>query len=93
MNIRVGHGYDVHAFSSENIDSSLEESIIMGGVRIPFNRSLIAHSDGDVLIHALCDALLGSLALGDIGVHFPDSNQEYKLIDSRKLLRKVMELL
>ena len=93
MNIRVGHGYDVHAFSSENIDSSLEESIIMGGVRIPFNRSLIAHSDGDVLIHALCDALLGSLALGDIGVHFPDSNQEYKLIDSRELLRKVMELL
>ena len=93
MNIRVGHGYDVHALSSENIDSSLEESIIMGGVRIPFNRSLIAHSDGDVLIHALCDALLGSLALGDIGVHFPDSNQEYKLIDSRKLLRKVMELL
>jgi 2-C-methyl-D-erythritol 2,4-cyclodiphosphate synthase len=93
MNIRVGHGFDVHAFSSENIDSSGEESIIMGGVRIPFNRSLIAHSDGDVLIHALCDALLGSLALGDIGVHFPDSNQEYKLIDSRKLLRKVMELL
>ena len=63
--MRIGHGYDVHAFGQG-------DALILGGVEIPFNRAFIAHSDGDVLIHALIDALLGALALGDIGEHFPD---------------------
>lgn len=93
MKIRIGHGYDVHAFSDEKtIESSLEESIVLGGVRIPFKKILLAHSDGDVLLHALCDALLGALALGDIGTHFPDTNQRYKSFDSKKFLRQVMKL-
>lgn len=84
--IRIGHGYDVHRFSDE-----AGEFIVIGGVKIPHRHTLLAHSDGDVLIHALCDALLGALALGDIGKHFPDTSSEFKNIDSRILLRKVMQ--
>jgi 2-C-methyl-D-erythritol 2,4-cyclodiphosphate synthase len=86
MNIRIGHGYDVHAFKEG-------DHIVLGGVTIPHNKAFAAHSDGDVLIHALCDALLGAVALGDIGQHFPDSDVQYKGIDSRVLLRHVMKLL
>lgn len=84
--MRIGHGFDVHAFGPG-------EFIILGGVRIPHTHGLIAHSDGDVLLHALCDALLGAAGLGDIGQHFPDSRAEFKGIDSRLLLRRVMALL
>ena len=84
--MRVGHGFDVHAFGPGDF-------IILGGVRIPHDRGLIAHSDGDVLLHALCDALLGAAGLGDIGQHFPDSSAEFKGIDSRLLLRRVVALL
>lgn len=83
--IRIGHGYDVHAFEAG-------DSLVLGGVNIPHDRSFKAHSDGDVLIHALCDALLGALALGDIGVHFPDTDAQYKNANSRDLLRHVMGL-
>lgn len=86
MNIRIGNGYDVHAF----IDGS---SITLGGVKIPHHKSFLAHSDGDVLIHALCDAILGALALGDIGKHFPDTDPAYSAIDSRKLLKHVKDLM
>lgn len=86
MPLRVGHGYDVHAFKAG-------DHIVLGGVRIPHGKAFAAHSDGDVLIHALCDALLGAAALGDIGRHFPDSDPQYKGIDSRLLLRHVVELL
>jgi len=84
--MRIGHGYDVHAFG----DGSF---ITLGGVSIAHERGLVAHSDGDVLIHALCDALLGAAALGDIGRHFPDSDPAFRGIDSRRLLRQVVELL
>ncbi|WP_439133460.1 2-C-methyl-D-erythritol 2,4-cyclodiphosphate synthase [Pseudomaricurvus sp.] len=80
--MRIGHGYDVHAFGEG-------EKIIIGGVVIPHERGLVAHSDGDVLLHALCDALLGAVALGDIGKHFPDTDANYKNADSRALLRMV----
>lgn len=83
--IRIGHGYDVHKFGGEG-------PITIGGVKIPYTQGLVAHSDGDVAIHALCDALLGALALGDIGRHFPDNDPEYKGIDSRKLLTEVYQL-
>ena len=83
--MRIGHGFDVHAFGEGDF-------ITLGGVRIPHSRGLIAHSDGDVLLHAVCDALLGAAALGDIGRHFPDSSAEFKAIDSRVLLRRVLEL-
>ena len=86
--IRIGHGYDAHRFSMARDNSGF---IVIGGIKIPHSHSLLAHSDGDVLIHALCDALLGSLALGDIGKHFPDTSSEFKNIDSRILLRKVMQ--
>ncbi len=81
-NIRIGSGYDVHR---------LEEGypLILGGVKIPHNKGCVGHSDADVLIHAICDALLGALALGDIGLHFPDSNKEFQGIDSRILLKRV----
>ncbi len=82
--MRIGQGLDVHRFGDGNF-------LMLGGVRIPFIHGVIAHSDGDVLLHALCDALLGAAALGDIGRHFPDSDPKYKGIDSRKLLRNVME--
>ena len=85
-NFRIGHGYDVHALG-EGL------RLVIGGVEIPHDKGCIAHSDGDVLIHALCDALLGALALGDIGKHFPDTSVEFKGIDSRILLSKVTALL
>lgn len=82
MSMRIGHGYDVHAFGDG-------DKIVIGGVVIPHQRGLIAHSDGDVLLHALCDALLGAAAMGDIGKHFPDTDMQYRNIDSRALLRMV----
>ncbi len=86
LQIRVGHGFDVHAFG-------VGDFVTLGGVRIPHHRGLVAHSDGDVLIHALCDALLGAAGLGDIGKHFPDSSAEFEDIDSRILLARVARLL
>lgn len=86
MNFRIGHGYDVHALG-EGL------RLVLGGVEIPHTKGCIAHSDGDVLIHALCDALLGAAALGDIGKHFPDSSMEFKGIDSTLLLKRVVTLL
>lgn len=85
MDIRIGNGYDVHALA-EGLP------LWLGGVQIESPIGCIAHSDGDVAIHALCDALLGALALGDIGKHFPDTSDEFKGIDSKILLRRVMEL-
>ncbi|BBL70829.1 2-C-methyl-D-erythritol 2,4-cyclodiphosphate synthase [Methylogaea oryzae] len=82
MNIRVGQGYDAHRFTDG-------DAIIIGGVKIPYSKSLAAHSDGDVALHALCDALLGAATLGDIGKHFPDTDAQYKGVDSRILLRHV----
>lgn len=84
--MRIGHGFDVHAFTDG-------DHIVLGGVRIPHSHAFAAHSDGDVLIHALCDALLGAAALGDIGRHFPDTDAEFENIDSRILLRRVVALL
>ena len=84
--MRIGHGYDVHAFTAG-------DHIVLGGVTIAHSHAYAAHSDGDVLIHALCDALLGAAALGDIGRHFPDTAAEFENIDSRILLRHVVELL
>jgi 2-C-methyl-D-erythritol 2,4-cyclodiphosphate synthase len=84
--MRIGHGFDVHVFAEGR-------PLVLGGVLIPYDKGLAAHSDGDVVIHALCDALLGAAALGDIGQHFPDSDTEFKNIDSRILLRRVVELL
>ena len=83
---RIGHGYDAHRFGPG-------DHLILGGVRIAHARGLVAHSDGDVLIHAVCDALLGAAALGDIGRHFPDSDPAWKGADSRELLRRVVALL
>ncbi|MDD5320979.1 MAG: 2-C-methyl-D-erythritol 2,4-cyclodiphosphate synthase [Methylococcales bacterium] len=84
--IRVGQGYDVHRFSEG-------DHIILGGVKIDHEQGLEAHSDGDVVLHALCDALLGAAALGDIGKHFPDTDPEFKGADSRVLLRHVYRIL
>lgn len=84
--IRIGNGYDVHAFEPG-------DHIVLGGVHIPFDSAFKAHSDGDVLIHSLCDALLGALALGDIGQHFPDTEKQYQGINSRQLLQQVMLLI
>ncbi|MCK4675459.1 MAG: 2-C-methyl-D-erythritol 2,4-cyclodiphosphate synthase [Gammaproteobacteria bacterium] len=83
---RIGHGYDVHRFGDGDF-------IILGGIKIPYHHGFIAHSDGDVLIHSLCDALLGSIAAGDIGQHFPDTNDNYKNIDSSILLDQTSQLL
>ena len=83
MNIRIGQGFDVHAFGPG-------DKIVLGGVVIPYSQGLIAHSDGDVLLHALADALLGAAALGDIGRHFPDTDPTYANADSRALLRMVV---
>ncbi len=80
--MRVGHGFDVHAFGEGS-------EVILGGQRIPHGQGLIAHSDGDVVLHALCDALLGAAGLGDIGHHFPDSDPQFAGADSRQLLREV----
>ena len=86
MNFRIGHGYDVHV---------LKEGLrlVLGGVEIPYTKGFVAHSDGDVAIHAICDALLGAAALGDIGLHFPDTDAAYGGIDSKILLRRVVALL
>ena len=86
MDIRIGNGYDVHALA-EGLP------LWLGGVQVESPIGCIAHSDGDVAIHALCDALLGALALGDIGKHFPDTSDEFKGIDSKILLRRVMDLI
>ena len=84
--MRIGHGYDVHRLVECR-------DLILGGVKIPFSLGLLGHSDADVLLHAICDALLGAMALGDIGQHFPDSDEKYKNIDSRILLRHTVALL
>jgi 2-C-methyl-D-erythritol 2,4-cyclodiphosphate synthase len=84
--IRVGMGYDVHRFKDGG-------DVILGGVKIDYEQGLEAHSDGDVVLHALCDALLGAAALGDIGKHFPDTDPEFKGADSRVLLRHVYSIL
>lgn len=84
--IRIGHGFDVHAFGEG-------DHVVLGGVRIAHERGVLAHSDGDVAIHALCDAMLGALALGDIGVHFPPSDPRWKGADSREFLRHCAALL
>lgn len=84
--MRIGHGFDVHKFGGEG-------PIVMAGVKIPYEQGFLAHSDGDVAIHALCDAILGALCLGDIGNHFPDTDAEYENIDSRILLRHVVSLM
>ena len=82
--MRIGHGFDVHRFGGDG-------PCILGGVAVPYEQGLIAHSDGDVVLHALCDAILGALALGDIGQLYPDNDNSYKNIDSRILLRDVYE--
>lgn len=81
--VRIGHGFDVHRFGAG-------DHLVLGGVRIPYDRGFVAHSDGDVALHALADALLGAAALGDIGQHFPDTDDQYKGADSRELLRTVV---
>ncbi len=83
MNMRIGQGYDVHAFTEG-------DHLMIGGVRIAHNRAFEAHSDGDVLLHAISDAILGAAGLGDIGKHFPDTDETYKNADSRALLREVV---
>ncbi|MDN6296666.1 MAG: 2-C-methyl-D-erythritol 2,4-cyclodiphosphate synthase [Halomonas sp.] len=83
--MRIGHGFDVHRFGPG-------DHLMIGGVKLPFEQGFVAHSDGDVLLHALCDALLGACALGDIGRHFPDTDPAYKGADSRELLRQVLAL-
>ncbi len=92
MSYRVGHGFDVHAFAAAQGDADAGTSaVVIGGVRIAHDRSLLAHSDGDVALHALCDALLGAAGLGDIGQLFPDTDPAYAGADSRALLREVVE--
>ncbi len=83
---RIGQGFDVHAFGDG-------DHVMLGGVRIAHERGLVAHSDGDVILHALCDAILGALALGDIGKHFPPSDERWRGADSRVLLRHVVTLM
>ena len=84
--MRIGHGYDVHKLTENR-------KLILGGVDIPYEKGLLGHSDADVLLHAVSDALLGAAALGDIGKHFPDNDPTYKNADSRELLRQVVELI
>lgn len=86
LNIRVGFGFDVHAFAEGR-------KLILGGIEIPFDKGLAGHSDADVLLHAICDAMLGALALGDIGTHFPDTDEKWKDADSKILLKKVNDLI
>jgi 2-C-methyl-D-erythritol 2,4-cyclodiphosphate synthase len=86
MELRIGNGFDVHALAEG-------ETLWLGGILIEHDKGTVAHSDGDVLIHALCDALLGALALGDIGQHFPDTANEYKNIDSKVLLKRCCGLI
>lgn len=86
MNFRIGFGYDVHKLEKNR-------RFVLGGTEINYDKGPVAHSDGDVLVHAICDALLGALALGDIGTHFPNNSKEFENIDSRILLRKTMKLI
>lgn len=86
MNVRIGQGYDVHAFGEG-------DHVMLGGIRVPHDRGVLAHSDGDVVLHALCDAMLGALALGDIGAHFPPSDPRWKGAESRTFLRRCDGLL
>ena len=86
MQIRIGQGYDVHAIADGL-------PMWLGGIQVPSDKGFVAHSDGDVAIHALCDALLGAAALGDIGLHFPDNSPEWKGADSKGLLARVVEML
>ena len=85
MDIRIGNGFDVHRFAPER-------ELWLCGVNVPYELGLLGHSDADVAIHALCDAILGALAMRDIGFHFPDTAEEYRGVDSRVLLRKVVEM-
>ncbi|EAQ96998.1 2-C-methyl-D-erythritol 2,4-cyclodiphosphate synthase [Congregibacter litoralis] len=87
--MRIGHGFDVHAFAEAGQG---DDTLVLGGVSIPHDRALLAHSDGDVVLHAVCDALLGAIAAGDIGKHFPDTDAANAGIDSRELLRRCMKL-
>lgn len=84
--MRIGHGFDAHKFGGD-------KPLVLGGVEVPHTVGLLAHSDGDVVLHAVCDALLGAAALGDIGKHFSDSDEQYRNIDSRELLRQVIAML
>lgn len=84
--IRTGHGYDAHRFADSLLPA---KPLVLGGVTVPHERSLLAHSDGDAVVHALCDALLGAVGRGDIGRHFPDTDAAFSNIDSMKLLRQV----
>ena len=84
--MRIGHGYDAHRLVEGR-------SLVLGGVTIPFSKGLDGHSDADVVIHAVCDALIGAMGLGDIGLHFPDNNAELKDIDSRILLKRIFDLM
>ncbi len=86
MSFRIGHGYDVHTLK-------IGLPLFLGGIKIPYSHGLVGHSDADVLLHAICDALLGALALGDIGKHFPDTSEEFKRIDSKILLKKTCDLI
>ncbi|MBL1215115.1 MAG: 2-C-methyl-D-erythritol 2,4-cyclodiphosphate synthase [Ignavibacteriae bacterium] len=85
-NFRIGFGYDVHAFAENR-------KLILGGIEIPYEKGLLGHSDADVLLHAICDALLGAFALGDIGKHFPDTDPKYKGADSTVLLKEVYAMI
>ena len=86
VDVRIGHGFDVHAFGEG-------DHVMLGGVRVPHERGVLAHSDGDVVVHALCDAMLGALALGDIGRHFPPSDPQWKGVESLRFLRHCNALL
>lgn len=88
--MRIGHGYDLHRLEALDAGADEQGNVALGGVRIPCRYRVIAHSDGDVVIHALCDALLGAIAAGDIGQHFPDNDPRWRGVDSRAFLRDVV---
>lgn len=85
MNVRIGYGYDVHQLAAG-------EQLIIGGIEVPHTQGSVGHSDADVLLHVICDALLGALAMGDIGTHFPDTDEAYKGIDSKILLKETYQM-
>ena len=86
MNVRIGQGYDVHAFGEG-------DHVMLGGIRVPHDRGVLAHSDGDVVLHALCDAMLGAAGLGDIGMHFPDTDPVWKGAESRRFVEAILQML
>jgi len=86
MSLRIGHGYDLHRLVAGR-------PLLLAGVRIPYDRGLLGHSDGDVVLHAICDAVLGAMAIGDIGQHFPDNDERYRGVDSSELVRQVVTLM